>query len=135
MIKLKKKKKKKILEISSFYTSAPKTMTTSYTVPEIWRVTNVIFIFHFGLISASLPCWKPENSEFLKMKKKTPWDILIKNVYHKLWSDNVQFLRYGVEGTDRWTDGWKKWHIEDWGGAPTKTFFLIWIKIVKNKFQ
>ena len=47
--------KKKILEIS-FYTSAPKTMTTCYTVPEIWRVTNVIFIFHFGLIFASLPC-------------------------------------------------------------------------------
>ena len=77
-----------------------------------------------------LKAWK---FRIFKNEKKTPWDILIKNVYHKLWSDNVQFLRYGVEGTNRWTDGWKKWHIEV--GAPPKTFFLIWIKIVKNKFQ
>ena len=27
-------------------------MITCYTVPEIWRVTDVIFIFHFGLFFA-----------------------------------------------------------------------------------
>ena len=44
------KKRKKCLEISSFYTSASKTMIICHTVPEIWRVMNVIFYFHFGLL-------------------------------------------------------------------------------------
>ena len=44
----KKKKKKKRLEISSFYTIVPKLMIIGYTVPEIWCVTYVIVIFHFG---------------------------------------------------------------------------------------
>ena len=49
------KKWKTILEISLFYTSVSETMITCYPVPEIWRMTNVIFIFHFGLIFALLP--------------------------------------------------------------------------------
>ena len=40
------KKRKKTLELSSFYSSVPKTMIICYTVPEIWSVTDVI-IFHF----------------------------------------------------------------------------------------
>ena len=43
------------LEISSFNTSVPKIMIICYTVPKIWRVTDVIVIFHFGLIFALLP--------------------------------------------------------------------------------
>ena len=46
---------KKYLEISSFYTNAPKIMIISYTVPEIWLVMVVIVIFHFGLFFALLP--------------------------------------------------------------------------------
>ena len=46
---------KKHLEISSFYTSVPKIMIICYTVPEIWCVTDVIVIFHFGLFFALLP--------------------------------------------------------------------------------
>ena len=42
------KKWKKCLEISSFYTSAPKITIICYTVPKIWRMMDVIFIFHFG---------------------------------------------------------------------------------------
>ena len=49
----KKWKKKKCLEISSFYTSAPKIMIICYIVPEILHVTDVI-IFHFGLFFALL---------------------------------------------------------------------------------
>ena len=49
------KKWKKSLEISSFYTSVPKIMIICYTVPEIWHVTDVIVIFHFGLFFALLP--------------------------------------------------------------------------------
>ena len=39
---------KKHLEISSVYTSVTKIMIICYTVPEIWHVTNIIVIFHFG---------------------------------------------------------------------------------------
>ena len=46
------KKWKKCLEISLFYTSVSKIMIICYTVPEIWRVTDVIVIFHFGLVFA-----------------------------------------------------------------------------------
>ena len=49
------KKWKKTLEISSFYNSVTKIMIMCYTVPEIWCVTDVIFIFHFGLFIALLP--------------------------------------------------------------------------------
>ena len=47
------KKWKQLLDISSFYTT--KIMIICYTVPEIWRVTGVIVIFHFRLFSALLP--------------------------------------------------------------------------------
>ena len=50
----KKWRKKKRLEISSFYTIVPKIMIICYTVPEIWHVTHVIVIFHFGLFFALL---------------------------------------------------------------------------------
>ena len=50
-----KKMKKKHLEISSFYISAPKIMIIGYTVPEIWHVTDVIVIFHFWLFFVFLP--------------------------------------------------------------------------------
>ena len=49
------KKGKETLEISSFYTSAPKIMTIGYNVPEIWHVMDVIAIFHFGLYFSILP--------------------------------------------------------------------------------
>ena len=50
-----KKIEKKPLEILSFYTSVPKTMIICYTVPEIWHETDVIVIFHFGLLPFYLP--------------------------------------------------------------------------------
>ena len=43
------KNEKKSLQISSFYKSGLKIMIKCYTVPEIWFVTDVIFIFHFRL--------------------------------------------------------------------------------------
>ena len=48
-------KMKKRLETLSFYTCVPKIRITHYTVPEIWHVTDVIVIFHFGLFFALLP--------------------------------------------------------------------------------
>ena len=49
------KKWKKCLEISSFYIRVPKIMIRWCTVPEIWCVTDVIVISHFGLFFALLP--------------------------------------------------------------------------------
>ena len=46
---------KKGLEISSFYTSVPKIKIICYTVPEIWRITNLTAIFHFQLFFALSP--------------------------------------------------------------------------------
>ena len=45
---------KKHLKISSFYKSISKIMIIHCTVPEIRHVTDVIFIFHFGLFFALL---------------------------------------------------------------------------------
>ena len=39
----------KKIKKTPFYTSAPKIMIIGYTVPEIWHMTDVIVIFHFGL--------------------------------------------------------------------------------------
>ena len=65
------KKWKKHLEIL-FYTSVPKIMIICYTVPEIWCMTNVIFIFHFGLFFALL-----QKNENFKKTKTTPGGIII----------------------------------------------------------
>ena len=75
--KIKIKKKKTNLEISSFCNSLPKIMIICYTLPEIWCVRDVIVIFHFGLffdlLSPPLPPPNspnsPKNQNFKKMKK------------------------------------------------------------------
>ena len=81
--------------ISSFYTRVPKIIILCYTVPEIWRVTDVIF--HFGLFFALLP---PSNNletqKFEKMKKKTWGYHYFTHVHHKSWSYALMFLRYGT---------------------------------------
>ena len=62
------KKWKQLLDISSFYTT--KIMIICYTVPEIWRVTGVIVIFHIGLFFALLPTNSPQNENLKKKWKK-----------------------------------------------------------------
>ena len=70
-----KKKRKKCLQTSSFYTNVPKLMIISYTIPQIWCMMNVIVLFHFGLIfSLLLP--NSSKNKFKKMKKKHG-DIII----------------------------------------------------------
>ena len=58
------KKMKKTLEISLFNKSVPKIMLICFTVPEIWHVTDIIVIFHFGLYwltSNNKHEWTPIN--------------------------------------------------------------------------
>ena len=47
-------KRKTCLEISPFYTSVSKLMIICDTAPEIWPMTDVTIIFHFGLFLALL---------------------------------------------------------------------------------
>ena len=75
-------------------------MIICYTVHEIWHVTDVAFIFHFGQFFALSPPNIPKNCNSLKIKKM-PGDIII--------------LYMCINGQ---TDGQKKWHIEV--GALTK---------------
>ena len=84
-----KKKWNTHLEISSFYTSARKTMVIGYTVPEIWHMTDVIVIFILDYTFLFYPPNSPKNENFKKMKK-TPGDIIIlykctKNHDHMLY--------------------------------------------------
>ena len=106
------KNKQKYIETWSFHTSVPKIMIICYAVPEIWRMTNVIVIFYFGLFSTPLPPNSPQNQNFIQTKK-LPQDIIILHMYQKLWLDDVGFLRYGTQQMN----GQKKWHNR--GGHPT----------------
>ena len=62
---------------------------------------DVIFIFYFGLFFTFLfP--KSKKSKFLKKEKKAR-RYHFTHVCQKLWSQDVWFLRYGVQQTDRQT--------------------------------
>ena len=74
------KKMKIHLEISSFYTSAPKIMIISHTVFVIWSTTDVIFLF-FALGISSFYTW-----------------------HRKLWSHDIWFRKNGARQTDRQLD-------------------------------
>ena len=63
------KKWKKYLEISSFYICAPNIMIRWCTVPELWCVTDVIAVSHFGLFSAPYPPNISKNKNFENMQK------------------------------------------------------------------
>ena len=82
------KKLKKILEISSLYISVTKIMIICCTVPEIWHVTHVIVISHFGYF---LPFYRLAVREIkiFKKMKKTPRNIIshkcTKNHDHMLY--------------------------------------------------
>ena len=69
-IKIYKKAKKTRLEIS-FYIYVPKIIIRRCMVPDIWRVTDVIFISHFGLFFTLLPHKSPKYPNFEKMVKNT----------------------------------------------------------------
>ena len=107
-MKISKKKWTKNLAIPSFYTSVPKIMIICYTVPEIWCMTNVIFIFHFWLFFALLPPSQPEKSKFKKNEKIAMRYYHFTQMYQKLWSYDVRFLRYCPRRTDGQMDRQKK---------------------------
>ena len=79
------KKQKTLLEISSFYTCVPKNTFIWGTVTEIQSETEFnVILGHF--LPCHLPASRynnPKNLNFEKMKKKTPGDVIILNLYNK----------------------------------------------------
>ena len=71
------KKWTKWLDISSFYTSVPKIMIICYTVLEIWHVTDVIVLFHFGQFAHSTPL----TAQKMKISKKWKEHLKISSFY------------------------------------------------------
>ena len=57
-------------------------------------------------------------SKFPKNQKNSWRYQHFTHVYQRWWLDDVWFLGYGIQQTDAWTDGQKKWHIEV--AAPPK---------------
>ena len=114
--KKKKKWKKKILQISSFYTRVPKIMIIGYTVPEIWHMRDVIVIFHFGqkfliygvrqnflsfwAIFCPPPTFYPpisSKNENLKKIKNNSWRFHhFTQLYQKSWRYAILFLKYST---------------------------------------
>ena len=95
------RKWKKCLEISTFYTSVPKIMVISYTIPDTWHVTHVIIIFHFGY---SLPFYLPAAQK-IKISKK--------------WNKSLEissFYKYAPKIMIRWCMA-----LEMWCTADTQT--------------
>ena len=88
------KKFKKFLEISSFYTSVPKIMIIGYTVPEIWHMTDIIVIFHFGLFFC------PFTVQKMKISKKIKKFLEISSFYTSV--PKIIIICYTVPGI---------WHV------------------------
>ena len=94
-------------------------MIICYTVTQIQHVTDVIFTFIFGLFFCLFisPPLKNLKNKMSKKWTNTWWYHHFRNTYQKLWSYNVQFLKYGAQGMKGQTDGQtEKGHIEF--GAP-----------------
>ena len=103
---------KKTLEISSFYSSAPKIMIICYTVPEIWPVTELIFIFHFKTIAC--PFKPPNDSKKIRIKKMKKC-LEIPSFYTGVskvmitWGTVPEIWCMKDGQTNRWTDGQKSY--------------------------
>ena len=102
------KKWKKSLETSSFYTSVPQIMIISYTVPEIWHVTHVIIIFHFGLFFALLRS-KNQNLKWKKHLEISSFYTCVPKIMIRWCTVPETWCRMNGQKngrTDKWTDGW-----------------------------
>ena len=105
---------KKHLEISSFCSSVPKIMIMCYSVPEIWHITHVIVIFHFGPFFKNEKKWKKKKQNTCRYHHFT-------QVYQNSCLCAIQFLWYDIADVI----------VVFWGGA----FFspLTPLTVKKNK--
>ena len=121
------KKMKKSLEISSFYILVSEIMIISYTVPEIWHMTDVIVIFHFGLFFALLPLMaqKIKTSRL----KKMPGDIIILHKCTKI-HDHMLYCSWHMV-CETWNCHFSFWAIF----CPFTLLTAPKILISKNKWK
>ena len=132
--KMKIPKRKKPLEISSFYTSVQKIMIVHYTVPEIWRMTDVIVIFILGYTFPFYPPNSPRNENF-KTKEERLGDIMLhkctknhdhilycswdigrvgSNCYFSFWAIFSPFIPLTAQKmniSQRWEKHWRYHHL------------------------
>ena len=96
------KKWKKTLEISSLYKIVLKFRIIGCIVPEIWRVTDVIANFHFGLFLHFYPAPPSLTAQKMKIKKneKNAWRYHYFTRLHQKLLDDVRLLRFGARRTD-----------------------------------
>ena len=88
------KKWKQLLEISSFYTSVPKTTITWGMVPEMWSETYRIFCY-FGPFFALFPLPPPRKKTTQKIKiLKTPKRYLEKSLFCTCVPKNHNHIMY-----------------------------------------
>ena len=92
----KMKKIPRDIKVSSFKTSVPKIMIICFTVPEIWRVMDVIAIFHFGLFLHFYPRNSPKMKISKQWKKKSRRYHHFTQVHQKSWPYAILFLRSGT---------------------------------------
>ena len=87
-IKMLKKWKKTPADIIILYF-----MIICYTVHEIWHVTDVTFIFHFGQFFALYPPNIPKNYNSLKIKKNAWRYYHFTDVYQRKdrWTEKVTY--------------------------------------------
>ena len=104
--------------------SVPKTIC--YTIPEIWRTTDVIIFFILGHFLPFYPLNSPKNQNFEKMKKNnleiSSFYIGVPKIMTRWCTAPEIFCTTDGRTMDGqmkgWMGGWKKWHIEV--GAPPK---------------
>ena len=102
-IKILKNWKKNTWRYYHFTQVYQKSWSSCYTVPEIQCMTDVIFIFHFGLFFALLGYFLHFyllTTQKIKILDKWRRYHHFTHVYQKLWSYDVRFLKYGVWQTD-----------------------------------
>ena len=91
-----------MLEVSLFYTCAPKITIIWCTVPEIRSETDRLFLSFCAIFcNFTTTTNDPKNQNFEKKWKKMPGDIIFLyiHVYHKSKSYDIRFLKYKVRQT------------------------------------
>ena len=110
-------------------------MIMYYSVPKIKCMTNVVFIFYFGLSFSPLP-------KKSKKMKKMPGDITILHICTKNYG-HIKYSSWDMVHNGQ-MDRWKEWHIEV-GAQPKELninflvfslgFFNIFIKISRFRWK
>ena len=108
-------------------------MIICYTVPEIWHVTDVIFIFYFGLFFALLPPNSPKNQNFKKLEKNPE----ISSFYTSMCTKNYGHMMCMVPEICCPTDGQMHGtdHLKIFTHRKISELFHISRNNSRNKFQ